>query len=321
MPHFAPPPPPLMLLLLLLALAAAGPADGQPAISEEKLQASCPAEMAVCKARGCQPNELEGGSPQQLDRLHTASMMCEEVVPMAIVDGGRSLVVEVALEAYAAAELSVSFKTDDLTVVAAVGGARFTVLTDRVIRIEYDSNGAGAQFDDLPSTTVVNRAPQPPPQYTNHTSAADQLTLTTAYLTLKYATGAPLLPAHAAGCSTLSITVHATGVQWCPSMGVAPPSQRNLNGSFETTDCYVGWEHCLQVYNGKMQPGVVSRAGYAVINDTSAVLLSNANNSVGWPSGWRVPRPHPSGNYVDLLFFGHGVTPSKNKFPAIGPHL
>ena len=50
MPHFA---PPLLLLLLLLALAAATPADGQPAISEEKLQASCPAEMAVCKARGC----------------------------------------------------------------------------------------------------------------------------------------------------------------------------------------------------------------------------------------------------------------------------
>ena len=52
MPHFAPPLL-LLLLLLLLALAAAALADGQPAISEEKLQASCPAEMAVCKARGC----------------------------------------------------------------------------------------------------------------------------------------------------------------------------------------------------------------------------------------------------------------------------
>ena len=51
MPHFAPPPPPL--LLLALALAAAGPADGQPAISEEKLEASCPAELAVCKEQGC----------------------------------------------------------------------------------------------------------------------------------------------------------------------------------------------------------------------------------------------------------------------------
>jgi hypothetical protein len=40
MPHFAPPPPPL--LLLALALAAAGPAAGQPAISEEKLVRQLP---------------------------------------------------------------------------------------------------------------------------------------------------------------------------------------------------------------------------------------------------------------------------------------
>ena len=57
MPHFAPPPPPPppppLMLMLALALAAAGPATGQPAISEEKLQASCSAEMAVCKERGC----------------------------------------------------------------------------------------------------------------------------------------------------------------------------------------------------------------------------------------------------------------------------
>ena len=42
----------------------------------------------------------------------------------------------------------------------------------------------------------------------------------------------------------------------------------------------------LNVYDGKMQPGVVSRSGYAVINDTSAVLLA-PNASTHWPSGWR----------------------------------
>ena len=69
----------------------------------------------------------------------------------------------------------------------------------------------------------------------------------------------------------------------------------------------VGWRHCLYVYDGKMQPGVVSRSGYAVINDTSAVLLSTTAQNNSWPSGWRQARAHAPGSYVDLLVFGHGL--------------
>ena len=209
------------------------------------------------------------------------------------------------------------------------GAARFTALTDRVVRIEYAGTGS-AGFDNPPSTTVLERSPADAPAFHSHT-AAGVLTLSTAALTLHYRQGAALLPASAAGCGVLNVTVHSTGAVWCPSMGVAPASQLNLNGSLETTDCYVGWRHCLYVYDGKMQPGVVSRSGYAVINDTSAVLLSKSGENNSWPSGWRQPRTvslssnsplrvmhrtpltdcsslqHAPGSYVDLLVFGHGL--------------
>jgi hypothetical protein len=188
--------------------------------------------------------------------------------------------------------------------VVVAGAARFTALTERVLRIEYAGPGSDG-FDDLPSTTVLERSPAGAPPFRQKT-AAGVLTLSTGPLTLNYRHGGALLPAASAGCDVLNVTVHSTGSVWCLSMGVAPPSQRNLNGSFETTDCYVGWRHCLNVYDGKMQPGVVARAGYAVINDTSAVMFTQ-NESNRWPSGWRKPRSHAPESYADLIFFGHGT--------------
>jgi hypothetical protein len=175
------------------------------------------------------------------------------------------------------------------------GRARFTALTDRVVRIEYAAAGS-AGFDDLPSTTVVERSPAGAPPFKRSTDSAQPvLTLQTEALTLRYKRGAALLPASAAGCDVMNVTVHSTGAVWCLAMGVAAPSQQNLNGSLETTDCYVGWRHCLAVYDGKMQPGVVSRSGYAVVNDTSSVLFDKTTENFSWPSGWRRPRAHAPG--------------------------
>lgn len=124
------------------------------------------------------------------------------------------------------------------------GAARFTALTDRVVRIEYAVAGS-AGFDDLPSTTVLERSPADAPAFHNN-AAAGVLTLSTSALTLQYRQGGALLPAGAAGCDVLNLTVHSTGAVWCPSMGVAAPSQRNLNGSLETTDCCEGTSNSHQ---------------------------------------------------------------------------
>ena len=54
-----------------------------------------------------------------------------------------------------------------------------------------------------------------------------------------------------------------------PSAVVRLPSRRDG----------VGWADCIDVYDQKMQPGVLARSGYSVINDTSAVLLTAAGHT------------------------------------------
>ena len=158
--------------------------------------------------------------------------------------------------------------------------------------------------------TIVNREP-PVPDYSHTVSAdGDTLTLKTQRVTLMY-NRLELGDIGHASCETLNVTIKTPGgsglTTWCPEMGVAPPSQKNLNGSLETGDCYVGWADCIDVYDQKMQPGVLARSGYSVINDTSAVLLTKSTPEyAAWPGGWRLPRPHAAGSYTDLLFFGHG---------------
>ena len=187
---------------------------------------------------------------------------------------------------------------------------RFSVYADAVLCLEWSRGGT---FDDLPSMTVVNRAP-PVPQYTRTVGPGGVVTLKTALVTLVFdPAAAEAADIGRAPCAALNVSIATPGAAaagrtttWCPSMGLAPPSQGNLNGSLETGDCYVGWADCVDVYDKKMQPGVISRGGFAVINDTSAVLLDKSTpKHAAWPDGWRLPRPHAPGSY-DLLFFGHG---------------
>eukprot|EP01050_Picozoa_sp_SAG11_P007674 SAG11_NODE_647_length_7957_cov_2.900903_11_plen_315_part_00 len=57
-----------------------------------------------------------------------------------------------------------------------------------------------------------------------------------------------------------------------------------------------------------MQPGLLSRDGWSVIDDSRSFLF-DGNSSSFAPSGWRVRRQH-SEEYQDLLFMGHGSTGS-----------
>jgi len=144
----------------------------------------------------------------------------------------------------------------------AFGSARFSVYTPSVIRLEWSKNKT---FDDAPSMTVVNRSP-PTPAFTKAVSAdGSTLTLKTTRVTLVYSRSGGDGDIGRADCATLNVSIPAVDggggtTTWCPSMGMAPASQRNLNGSLETGDCYVGWADCIDVYDQKMQPGVISRA-------------------------------------------------------------
>ena len=74
------------------------------------------------------------------------------------------------------------------------GSARFTVLTPRLIRLEY-SGSFPPRFDDLPSTLVLNRAPGAAPAFTHAIvripdSNDIALTLNTSALSLRFIAGA-----------------------------------------------------------------------------------------------------------------------------------
>lgn len=67
------------------------------------------------------------------------------------------------------------------------GNARFTVLTDRVVRMEYA--GSNGQFNDAATLAVLNRALSVP-RFTQNTNGG-VLTIQTAYFKLSYTVGKP----------------------------------------------------------------------------------------------------------------------------------
>jgi alpha-glucosidase (family GH31 glycosyl hydrolase) len=152
--------------------------------------------------------------------------------------------------------------------------ARFTLLTSRLIRLEYAPDG---RFEDRPSQTFWYRR-QPAPVY----SLIEQdgwLTVETDHLQLRYELGRPFTP------DSLQIKLKQTGLLW--QYGDADGD--NLGGTTRTLDMVSG--------DTKLEPGLLSRAGWALVDD-SASLVFNAD-------GWIEPRT-AAPESQDLYFFGYG---------------
>lgn len=157
------------------------------------------------------------------------------------------------------------------------GQARFTVLTPRLVRLEWSATG---EFEDRSTYAFPTRyAPAPP--YT--VEAVDgMLRLDTGALTLHYLTGSGRFTPE-----NLSICFEVGGQQlmWVP--GMANPL--NLRGTRRTLDGCEG--------DAALEEGLVSRAGWAVFDDSRSVLFDPDD-------GWVVPpRVHA---VQDWYFFGYG---------------
>ncbi|MDR0958804.1 MAG: DUF4968 domain-containing protein [Propionibacteriaceae bacterium] len=169
-----------------------------------------------------------------------------------------------------------------------VAGAhyRFTVLTSRLIRMEYSPTG---QFTDR-ATQVVLRRDLPTPEFTV-TDEPDRLVIRTEHLLLDY-NKRPFEP----GGLTVRMRQRAQAShhtrwsygdpdriegQW-PNQGYYP----NLGGTARTLDEADG--------SVPLESGVLGAAGYAVLNDDSKVVMTDD----GWVEA-RAPQE-------DLYFFGYG---------------
>jgi len=156
-----------------------------------------------------------------------------------------------------------------------IGNARFTLLTQRLIRIEYSPT---ASFEDRPSQAIWYREQDVPPFTVDTTDGV--LTLDSGYLTLRY-------DSNLGHFTPDSLTIHVKSTDTTWHFGDANPL--NLKGTARTLDNADGAV--------ALEEGLMSRAGWAVLDD-SRTLVFNAHS-------WLEPRNAPQGT-LDLYFFGHG---------------
>ena len=168
--------------------------------------------------------------------------------------------------------------TADPASVVTVGQARFTVLTPQLVRMEW---AADRRFEDRPSLVFVNRR-LPVPTFTR-TSSGGWTTIDTGRLTLRYRDGSGTF-----NSKNLSVTLVVAGkpVTWRPGT----PDTGNLRGTTRTLDEVKGAT--------SLEPGLVSRDGWVVVDDTRARCSTTPTGPGSW-SGRRARR-------LDWYFFGHG---------------
>eukprot|EP01084_Bolivina_argentea_P280871 480426_1 len=183
--------------------------------------------------------------------------------------------------------------------------ARFTVLTENLIRLEYDPHGT---FEDRATVTTVNRY-LPKPQFTSANNN-NQVTITTPSLTLTYEDG------NAFGPNTLTITgnitydnVETTFIYNPSGKGASMDNSlsRNLFGTIRSLDeihtpislnCTENANKMVHDESLHCTWSPFGRNGYALIDDSNISIVHN---------NWLPIQDGNNHNQQDLYFFGHGL--------------
>jgi hypothetical protein len=182
------------------------------------------------------------------------------------------------------------------------GPARFTVLSPTLIRLEY---AADENFEGRPSLTAVNRAL---PGARVRTKVVDGLrVIRTDRMLLRYRLGSGPFDA-----SNLSLTLRGglrrTVAPSFPPAGtidrqpppLTQPPKTDPDPSPPTEGNLGGWYRALDGQAGpvELHDGILSRAGWYLLNDSASPLLT--------ADGWFEPRPEREGPYQDGYLFGYG---------------
>lgn len=173
--------------------------------------------------------------------------------------------------------------------IVADGAWRFTAVTDRLIRIEYDVEQA---FVDEPTDAFV-RSPPSGKWVTAVEHTDNWATIQTASVTVRY------IPGTAPSDGTVVVS-NKDGFEYKwgddPAIGNLGGTARTMDDNAETLDlnCHHkvsptmenSQEHCVW--------GLVSRAGWAIVNQTGMPI---------WKDDWYAP----SRNSIDMFVFLHGL--------------
>ncbi|HUF39784.1 MAG TPA: TIM-barrel domain-containing protein [Anaerolineales bacterium] len=185
----------------------------------------------------------------------------------------------------------------DPDAVIARGRCRVTVLTPRLLRIEYGPDGG---FEDRASQAFWFRR-QPVPEFESGDGGAGTedggagtgdggagtgdggrgkgLVVETGFLRLS------LADVEAPFAGNLRVELKKTGAVW----RYGDPDTGNLKGTYRTLDTVDG--------SVRLEPGLISRDGWVVVDDSKTLVFGE--------DGWLAPRDADTGR-LDLYFFGHG---------------
>jgi hypothetical protein len=160
------------------------------------------------------------------------------------------------------------------------GAARIEVLSPTLVRLEYAPDGA---FEDRPTQTVIDRN-RPVPRFT-HRLKQGVLTVQTGALRLRYRVAGG---AFGSGDLAVRMAKHKV-VNPDPAHEPAPLG---------------GWRRSLDLASGPvpLHPGVLTRAGWYLLDDTKSALLVPGDPGFAV----RQPRTQP---YQDLYLFAPGGHP------------
>jgi alpha-glucosidase len=176
--------------------------------------------------------------------------------------------------------------------------ARFSVLTPQMIRLEWAADG---KFEDHASLVFINRK-LPPPQFTSkieESGGSKQLLIKTAKLELRYSPAPDGDGKFSANNLVITFELNGKSMTWRPGQA----DTGNLLGTTRTLDGALG-----DKTKEPIQPGLVSRDGWTVVDDSARLLFDSADFSFpqGEQSRWPWVMLRPEGDRQDWYFFGYG---------------
>ncbi|MBR6246999.1 MAG: DUF5110 domain-containing protein [Bacteroidales bacterium] len=213
----------------------------------------------------------------------------------------RELLGEKELRNPVAPQIDDPVASDGATVV--FGNARFTVLTPRLVRMEWAEDG---RFEDRATLGIVNRH-LPVPKFTVKKSGK-KLTVKTSDLTLTYRGPGNFT------AENLSVTFAKPGSKkektvWHPGLD----DSANLLGTCRTLDGCDG-EKTMDPYD----KGVISRDGWAVIDESGRHLLVDVPTSWG---KWVECRPQGERSDLYMFAYGHDYTAAVSDYIKIAGRI
>ncbi len=167
------------------------------------------------------------------------------------------------------------------------GEARFTILTPRVIRMEWEEKSG---FESRASLVFVNRK-LPVPEFKKSVESGI-LQIKTEFLTLRYEVESGRFNKDNL---QVEFTMDGETKLWKPGM----VNRGNLKGTARTLDRFDGNANHWTGEEIDLGEGVISREGWVVVDDTGRPLFDG--------SDWSWVEPRPATDHQDLYFFGHGL--------------